>query len=453
MKYLTIRARVTLWYTFFMAALAAVTMGVLIMFSENYFSSDQKADLIEAVQDAAEDLAEGESPEYFEDNVYLMWYDENQAFVEGAVPSGFSESTALSDTGIQTMTGNGQTFYVYDLQITTYNSGNFWIRGVVSGVESSSLHRFLIRTALILLPILVILSSVIGYLITKRAFAPVRKIQETAKQITESGALSMRIGLPDQKDEIAQLGNTIDLMLEKLEQSFEKEKQFTSDASHELRTPAAVILTESEYFLAHGETMEEARESMEVVNRQANKISSLINQLLFFSRADRGTLQLRPEPVDVGRLVKELADDFQIIASEKSIEVETVLQFDEPGTEEQGIYRVDRTLFTRAVQNILQNAVSYGKENGHIWIHGYLETEYFVIEIKDDGIGIEEEYLDKIWDRFYQVDSARNNTGSGSMGLGLSMVKWIMEQHDGYADVKSKPEKGTTFILHFSKNL
>jgi len=110
---------------------------------------------------------------------------------------------------------------------------------------------------------------------------------------------------------------------------------------------------------------------------------------------------------------------------------------------------VDRMLFIRAVQNVIQNGIVYGKPNGHVQVKVYKVSDYFVVEVKDDGIGISKANLDKIWNRFYQVDEARSRQNAGSSGLGLSMVKWITHKHGGYAKVESTLNVGSTFSLYF----
>lgn len=443
MKILSIRTKITLWYTMFMVILTGIILGILVEFADKTIFANQQKILVEAVQDAGEDIEEGEDFDYFEDGVYLIKYDENQNFSEGGIPERFSLSYPLIEGRMQSIKQSDEIFYVYDQKIFTERNEIFWIRGVIPNAKTAQLTTIVLSSAFILLPILVILSTVIGYFITKKAFLPVKKIQETAENITESNELSLRIGLPKGKDEISRLGKTIDKMLERVEKSFEKEKQFSSDVSHELRTPVSVILAESEYILKHGEDMDEARESMEIINRQAEKMSALINHLLFFSRAEQGRVQLKYEKIDVVQAVEELVKEISVIAKSKNIliEIENNLK--------NYFYNVDKILFIRAVQNVIQNGVSYGKENGHVNIKLYENNGFLVIEIKDDGIGISRENLEKIWDRFFQADEARSNQTNGSMGLGLSMVKLILEKHGGYVKAESVLGEGSKFTLFF----
>ena len=294
------------------------------------------------------------------------------------------------------------------------------------------------------MPLLVVISSLMGYLITRRALEPVRKIQETAQYIAENKELSMRINLSQGNDEIFRLGQTIDGMLAQLEESFQKEKQFTQDASHELRTPLAVILNESEYAIQHVEDIEEAKESIEIINRQANKMTKLVNQLLFFARAQGGNIKLQYEKIDIKEIVQYLIEENCL---SYDIGIDDFVLIDQ--LPKSKLYEVDQNLFSRAVQNLIQNAITYGRvaSRTKIEVRLFEENKYFVVEVRDEGIGICAEDLDKIWNRFYQVDRSRQE--SNSMGLGLSMVKWITEQHGGYVKVESVLDKGSTFYLYF----
>lgn len=447
MKFLTIKGKITLWYSLFMVGIVSIILGILVEYTDMAIITNQKNQLVETVEDAIEDILEGDNIDFFDDGIYLIKYNSKKEYMNGSIPEKFSVSFPLEENRVQQIKNNSEKFYIYDKKVIIKNDETIWIRGVVSDVQANEISRIIIGGAFIILPFLVIISTIIGYLITKRAFYPVRKIQETAQNITESNELSFRINLSKGKDEISKLGETIDNMLDKLEKSFKKEKQFTSDASHELRTPVSVILAESEYIINHGKDIEEAIESMEVINRQANKMSELISQLLFFSRADSDNIKLNFEDIDIVKTINELVSDNKIYANEKniSIKVENLINEDKK-------YCVDKILFIRAVQNLIQNSIVYGKENGCIEVRLYEDKNFFAVEVKDDGIGIDEKNLNRIWDRFFQADKARSNNRYG-MGLGLSMVKWIVEKHNGKVLVKSTLGKGSVFTLFFSKKI
>lgn len=472
MRFLTIRAKVTLWYTAFMILLVAIMLGLLMKISNTTVLTNYTQKLLKVMDDVAEDVEEEEEVDYFDEGVYIIEYDDEGRYMVGTVPTEFPIDLTLRDRKVQEVTEGDYIFYTYDRRVVTEQGSVRWMRGVIGEAKGNQLNSIIVGTAFILLPILVLLSSIMGYFITKRAFKPIRQIQETAQKITESKALSMRIGLPKGKDEISKLGQTIDGMLEQLERSFEKEKQFISDASHELRTPIAVILNESEYGMEHLEDLEEAKESMEVINRQANRMTKLINQLLFFARADEESITLQYEALDVAALMSEMIEDRKILNHSAHIIFKNEIQGN-------STYWIDRTLFFRALQNLIQNAVVYSKPSGQeqkytisnkmddvnqvqntssgfaegeeveVQVRLYEEGHYFVVEVKDYGIGISPEDLERIWDRFYQVNPSRNKKNSESMGLGLAMVKWIAKKHGGFVKVESVLNKGSTFSLYF----
>ncbi|MBQ1274548.1 MAG: HAMP domain-containing histidine kinase [Cellulosilyticum sp.] len=443
MRFLTIRAKVTLYYTAFMILLVMIMFGILIKYSSNTILTNQADKLSEVLEETIEDVKEGDEIDFFEDGVYLLQYTAKQEYLQGKIPVDFPVDLELRDGQLQEVEEGEHIFYSYDRKVMNNVGQTIWIRGIISNTREGQLNYIIRGIIFILLPVLVILSSIMGYFVTKKAFKPVAKIQETAQAITKSGELSMRIGLPKGKDEISRLGHVIDDMLEQLEQSFEKEKQFTSDASHELRTPIAVILNESEYVLQHVNDIEEAKESMEVINRQANKMTKLINQLLFLARTDEGSISLQLEQVDINAVITEMINDRKMLSKAHAVTITFDTQIEPHKT-----YLVDRMLFFRAVQNVIQNAIVYGKPDGYVQIKIFEVPRYFCVEIKDNGIGMAKEDIDKIWNRFYQVDQARSRQESGSMGLGLSMVKWIIEKHGGYVQVESELNKGSKFSLY-----
>ena len=305
----------------------------------------------------------------------------------------------------------------------------------------------MIRLTAVALPVLTGFIALGGYYITKRAFRPVERIRKTAEEIAHGGDLSKRIELGNGKDEIYQLGETFDYMLDRLEESFEREKQFTSDASHELRTPTSVILAQSEYALKNAATLEDARESLTVIFRQAKRMSSLISQLLTLARADRGKIKPNLEMLDISELLEITILEMQTSAGEKGISISTDIE--EPHIK----MLADETMLMRIFVNLLQNAVIYGRENG--WIHVSLkeQNQEIQIVIQDNGIGMEKDKLDKIWERFYQVNPSREKKDSGSSGLGLSMVKWMVGIHNGSISVDSQVNRGTIFTIKFPKKM
>ena len=265
------------------------------------------------------------------------------------------------------------------------------------------------------------------------------------QEIRHDADLSRRVGLYKEdgrknRDEIAYLAQTFDEMLEELEKVFQREKQFTSDVSHELRTPVSVILAQCESCLEEESFNEKQREQIMVIQKKARTIAELISHLLMLSRADQGRLKLHLEEVNVSELVEMIVEEQQILATERDITIQTKI--------EPELYaKLDETLYIRMMDNLLSNATAYGKEGGTIEVTLTRGAEGLCGTVKDDGIGIAKEHLSHIWERFYRVDAAR--TGGNHSGLGLAMVKWIVEVHGGNIQVESVPGEGTTFTYVF----
>ncbi|MBQ4649473.1 MAG: HAMP domain-containing histidine kinase [Firmicutes bacterium] len=376
----------------------------------------------------------------FFEGICTALYDENNNLLYGEAPLKLTAAEPLGYTSMGSIRLAGEKFYIYDKPLTGDFEG-LWLRGVVSHNETLNVLYNVLRLSFWLLPLLAVLSLLGGYVITRRAFLPIQQIADTAEEIGRSGNLSKRLDIGSGSDEIHMLADTFNKMFGRLEKSFETERQFTSDASHELRTPVAVIMAQSEYALELADTEEEYRESLEVIQRQSRRMNDIINQLLFFTRLDQGSEPVRKELCDISSLLEDLAAEQSVIGA-KGITLHADIQ---PGITAE----TDRNLFTRMVTNLISNAYKYGKENGSIWLSLRHSGNSVVLSVKDDGIGISRENLEKIWDRFYQVDPSRSEDTSGGLGLGLSMVKQISGLLGGTISVDSSPEEGTEFIFNF----
>ena len=203
------------------------------------------------------------------------------------IPAGFDAQADFMPDGLQTIKGRNESWYVFDLSFRADGYGEVYVRGITSVTRAENSMRVTLRFALILLPLLAAITIIICYCFIRRAFLPVKKMTETVQKIQRERSLSMRVGLPEGKDEIYYLAATFDNMLEDLEESFHRERQFTSDVSHELRTPVTVILMQCEEILQDPALSEEQRRQTEVIKKKAEEISSMISQLLLLSRADQ----------------------------------------------------------------------------------------------------------------------------------------------------------------------
>lgn len=444
MKRLSITLRVTLLYTLFMVLLAGLSLGFLFHAGAQSARQNKVNRMQSMVEDSRRELEakDGELEidrdlEGFDDGVYLSLYDTAGVPLYGFVPREFDNSAVFSDRELRTVESGGRRWYLYDAQIQVEDYGPVWVRSVTAADAVDSAIGSLWHSALLVLPVFIVLAAICGYLVTRRAFAPVRQITQTAREIGEGGDLSRRIGLTGRKDEVYTLAAEFDAMFARLQSAFDREQQFTNDASHELRTPTAVILSQSEYALDHTGVEGEARAALESIHDQAGRMAALLSQLLLLARADKGRQPLHWETVDLSELTQMVADTEAEQAAARQITVETDL---EPGVTVEG----DETLLMRLLINLTENALHYGRSGGRVRLTLHRQGETAVGTVEDDGIGIAPEDQDKIWQRFWQADPARS---SGGAGLGLAMVRWIAEAHGGQVTVESTPGVGSTFTF------
>lgn len=432
-----------------MALLIILTLIVLFSISSVQVLSDARARLRNTVLQAFSEidyedglLTFDDDINYLEEGVYISVYDAQGYLLYGRTPTGFSGASTLIMDQMQQV-GSGQDFwYVYDYCQSVDGYGNLWIRGVASHSRSDSILRIITNAALILLPFFVAFIALGGYLITAKALRPLSAMTETARAISEGNDLTRRIRLGSGRDEVHVLAHTFDQMMERLQSSFETEKQFTSDVSHELRTPVAVILSQCEYASQEGTPPEELRGSIGVIGAQARKMSALISQLLTLARADSGKQKLQYELVNLSELAEIIVEEQSIAAEEKGITLLTDIQ-------PEILLRADETMMMRLFINLISNSITYGKPDGHTLVTLSANEAEITGSVQDDGIGIPADKLDKIWQRFYQVDPARTSGSSSGSGLGLSMVKWIVQAHGGRIEVSSRLGEGSCFTFHF----
>jgi len=272
---------------------------------------------------------------------------------------------------------------------------------------------------------------------------PVAEITSTAQDIAHGANLSRRIPIPEVQDEIGNLARTFNEMMNRLEKSFNQVRQFSSDASHELRTPLTVLKGQSELVLSKPRSKAEYQEVLSSNLEEINYMSSVLEDLLILSKGDEGKVSLEKEPVELGSIVEEVSRQGEIFADEK--EVKIILAYLEPVTILGDAHRLKQMVWI-----LLHNAVKFTPSGGEIKItlQDLDDTVYFTI--RDNGIGIPEQDLPKIFDRFYRVDKARSRMDGGS-GLGLSICKHIVDRHHGTVDVESKLGEGTKFKIRFPK--
>ena len=442
----SIKTRITIWYTTLMFVLIVVVPSLVGGLSYQLSIDSVEKDVILQVTQVRESLSKRqpgvfeiiESKEEFK-NVSI--YEMDGKYIVGqynydVVSIPFEEGVPRKENI------DGKEYIVYDARTPgpPGRHGGFWIRGVESVNSTMLLGRSAIIIMLILIPLILLLTALGGYYITKKAFNPVNNIVKTANDISAQKDISKRIEIaPDSKeDELNHLSVTLNKMLDKIENLIKQEKQFTSDASHELRTPISVILAQGEYLLDIAKDEKEKELAQTIVDK-SKQVSKLVSRLLLLARIDQNRQKFNKEKVDLGVIIDVAVDSMKELAAQKEI-----LLFS--NVPEGTIVVADESLLLSAITNLISNGIKYGKESGYVSVSAANNGDKTEIIVADNGVGISAEHIDKIWKRFYRVDDVRNDE-YGSSGLGLAMVKSIIELHGGEITVQSVLGEGTEFRI------
>ena len=293
------------------------------------------------------------------------------------------------------------------------------------------------------IPAILILATLVGFFMARRALNPVSKITQTARVISNGNDLSKRIPVPSAQDEIGKLVVTFNDMLERLENSFVHMRQFSSDASHELRTPLTVLKGQSELTLNKPRTANEYQEVLSSNLEEINYMSKVLEDLFALSKADENNIRLDYNPMNLGAIIEEVCKHAAILADEKNIKI--MIAYLEPVQ-----INGDEVRLRQMIWNILHNGVKYTPEGGNIKISLQNREGDALLTVEDSGIGISKENLPNIFNRFYRVDKVRSRSEGGS-GLGLSISRYIVEAHKGQIEVHSQLGEGTKFKITLPK--
>jgi two-component system, OmpR family, sensor kinase len=301
-----------------------------------------------------------------------------------------------------------------------------------------------VRTILVFVSLIGLVAAALGaYWLAGRGLQPIRAVRDAAETVTGSN-LSLRVPEQGTQDEVDDLARTLNGMLERLEDSFESQRRFTADASHELRTPVTAINGHASYLMRRTNPTPEQRESLQAITTLGNRLSGLIGDLLDLARGDAG-LGVDLAEVSLLNLAEDVHLEVVAIAGKSEILIEGQRNL---------IVRADANRMRQVVRNLVQNAIKAGSTE--ILVNVTLEqlrttvpldkgiTSLVRLSVIDNGPGIPQEHLGKLFDRFYRVDTARDRAAGGS-GLGLSIVRWIVEAHGGTVGISSQVGLGTRF--------
>jgi len=248
------------------------------------------------------------------------------------------------------------------------------------------------------------------------------------------------VPVPRTSDEVQALALTFNEMLASLEETLNRQRRFVSDASHELRTPVAVIRSKTDLALQQPGELDEYLILLRQINGESERLGHLISDLLVLARADEGKTQFEMELVPLHLLAEAVVANAEPLALERGVELR--VEAAEPA-----VVRGDEARLIQVIMNLLDNAIRYTNAGGSVVLSISCTPEGAMLTVRDTGIGIQPEHLPHIFDRFYRVDSARTHKAEGNNGLGLAIVAWIVRVHHGTIDVESQPGHGSTFTV------
>ena len=356
------------------------------------------------------------------------------------------QSPAFADAypPLQPVPANDVAFTVHNLNWVQYRIA---MQRVVAGgqvflvraaIPTEPFDQALDRFRLILkgtLPLLVVFASLAGYWLSGRALTPVNEIIQTARGVGVRN-LSSRLAVPPANDELRRLSETLNDMLARIEASVQRITQFTADASHDLRTPVALIRTSAELALRRSRTEEEYREALSRILATSEETTHLIENLLTLARADAGAAELHFGDVDLVSHVQKTVAEAAILAAGKGIELQKEL----PNSPVH--ISADAGAIERLLLIVLENAVKYTPSGGKVELSLSNGSGNARIEVRDSGIGISEADLPHIFERFFRADHSRSRDTGGS-GLGLAIAKWIVDMHRGTIEANSELGRGS----------
>jgi len=290
------------------------------------------------------------------------------------------------------------------------------------------------------IPLALLLASAGGYFLARKSLAPVVAMSSQAGRIGAAN-LHERLAVQNEKDELGHLARSFNGLLDRLDQSFERQQRFMADASHELRTPVAILRGEAEVSLSRpARAPEEYRESLRVLHEEAQRLTQIVEDLFTLTRADAGQYPITPHDFYFDELVADCVHSARTLALAKNIKLTC------EATQELPVH-ADESLLRRMILNLLDNAIKYSSTNGSVSVACRISGKEYALSVTDTGSGIPLELQPRIFERFFHADRARSRSetdGSGA-GLGLSIARWIAEAHLGRLELTRSDASGSTF--------
>ncbi len=471
----SVRVRLTVWYTTVMTCvLLVLAVGTYFVLRENALRRTD-ASLVEladsflttvraevAVVPGPNSLRQGVATAIlehrFRDTAFVVLDEQGQVLAPVAPDEGqhtLADSTevppTVSQQAISRAVARARPFYTLRADHQSYR---VYLQGFLvekrqgSVVVLQSLHRqeeFLesvVSTFVLVIPLAVLLAGAGGYFLARRSLSPVVTMSSQAGRIGAEN-LHDRLAVKNANDELGQLAQSFNELLDRLDQSFERQRRFVADASHELRTPVAILCGEADVTLGQpARTPEEYRESLGILRGEAKRLKHIVEDLFTLARADAGQHPLTLSDFYLDELVGECARNVRTLAAAKKIKLHC-------DAAKERLIRGDESLLRRMIMNLLDNAIKYTPDCGTVTVHCGESHSQHCVSIQDTGSGIPDELQPRIFERFFRADKARARSQSdgGGAGLGLSISQWIAEAHGGRIELTQSDSGGSTFTV------
>jgi heavy metal sensor kinase len=443
---ISIRVRLTLWYVVVLTiALMAFAAGVYA-----FVAAEERAAVDRILRERADSFVRSvatESSEQPQSSAVLevardfarsdddvIVYDSAGRLVFRSSPHELHDTPAIDVARLGLFTRDG-------VRCIAARAGNYIFVSAESLTGRRNALKRLREAFVVLIPIALLIAGFGGYFLASRSLAPVARITDAASRI-EAENLSERIPVRNRDDELGRLAAVLNALLQRLERSFQQQKQLLADTSHELRTPVTIIRSEAEVTLSRGRNPDEYRHALEVIRSESAHLTSLIEGVLLLARADAQQKSISTAPLQLASVIDGSVSALRRVASAREISLSCSAEGPMP-------MRGDAELLRRMLLNLLDNAIKFTKSGGQVRVDAHRDGPNYVIDVSDTGGGIPLGAQEKIFDRFFRADAERGRSddrdSASGAGLGLPIARWIARAHGGDLRLLRSTAEGSTF--------